>query len=683
MESLALETPKTGRSRFSKALPVPPPGLDERPKTATKQLPGLPASPFPPRKDSVSTRTVGSSGISIKAKPLDSPLPALPPTKMEFPQVPGPSRSIVRKPLAPPASTKPMQPQPTQQADMSSAPKDKKMKRVSSISSLLSAYSFTSTESAQRSSQDSDATKDSEPSYSPEREAIHESRLGGAKDFTVLSMGNPYADEMAQMNKAIPDEPLPPPPPMKDPARPSTPRERSPSKDEAVLSSPLPGAGSPPRKEIWRRRASSKSDRSIAVTGLKLAVSHGSTAASSSHAASAEPLPPRNASLPGRNIRPAPAAQQDQTDDEMRFLPKLPLKSAKRGESPAIAANHNDEKSAKHKAEMKKMDETTKSPGAKPFASSSLSSPEHPPHESAATGVISRRPVGAPANKLATTTSDLQKKPSTPELSIVPSDRGRGQHPSVSLPRTPRPTRSSPGLRSSHSQNVPEPDAKVMAQPSQPAAAPAVRVHRPQEDMSGQTGAKSNHQNLHPHQQEEKPELLDLVTELNHPSPTFKDSSATREQRKKNEAPPRMVSKTTHSVPLSDVNETAENNYPESPSVDLDAPLSAELEAALLRFPRKQNMLEMTPATDGSWPTAPLSDKHFSCYTKHSQFVNARNAFYVIACQTCGVGPDDKMQRKVCGWCNLRVCHKCHEAIAANGRDLKKALAVIKGKGKE
>lgn len=256
-----LQPPKTGRSRFSKALPAPPPGLDDGSSSAPQ---GLPPFPFPPRKESVTTAT--STSRSVKTERFDSPLPALPP-KADVSQIQSPKNMIPRRPVG------------------QAAPKSNKMKRVSSISSLLSAYSNGSSDSVHRSSQETVLTKDSDPSHSRERGEVED-----AKDLTRILMAyssNPYGDESPSSKDDELHFPMPPSTPsLNVTTQPGTPRSMRPleiPQTAAVsTSSPISLSNDSPKQEIWRRRAGSKSDVGIAVPELKLAVSHGSTAATAS-----------------------------------------------------------------------------------------------------------------------------------------------------------------------------------------------------------------------------------------------------------------------------------------------------------------------------------------------------------------------------------------------------------------
>ncbi len=256
-----LQAPRTGRSRFSKALPAPPPGLDDNPASIPR---GLPSFPFPPRKDSVTTAS--SDVRSMKTEGFDFPLPP-PPAKADASQIQSPKNVIQRRPVGLPAQ------------------KSKKMKRVSSISSLLSAYSNGSTDSVHRSSQDTMLTKDSEPSRPQGRE--EREGMASPKDLAQILISyssNPYEDDSPSSRDEEARKPSPPSmSSLEIQPQPSIPQSTQPLETSQVgpvsTSSPVLLTNGSPKAEIWRRRAGSKSDVGKAVVGLKLAVSHGSTAA--------------------------------------------------------------------------------------------------------------------------------------------------------------------------------------------------------------------------------------------------------------------------------------------------------------------------------------------------------------------------------------------------------------------
>jgi hypothetical protein len=143
MGATALQSPKSGRSRFSKALPAPPSfsnflerKLNPQPQPQPPSLPKLPPQlpplslgyssasthsqsprttpstgkllpaidagpPLPPPKELVREAIVPAA-MAATSRPLDSPLPALP-QRLEPKPEPKPPKAIVRRPVAAPA----------------------------------------------------------------------------------------------------------------------------------------------------------------------------------------------------------------------------------------------------------------------------------------------------------------------------------------------------------------------------------------------------------------------------------------------------------------------------------------------------------------------------------------------------------------------------------------------------
>ncbi|KAI1762520.1 hypothetical protein GGR53DRAFT_417387 [Hypoxylon sp. FL1150] len=669
MDRPTLQAPSSGRSRFSKALPAPPPALeDDRPKTATRDLPSLPYSPFPPRKESISIKS--SVTADILSDLNTSPLPALPPDNImeTAPPLQPQARSIRRKPVGLPAN-----PTPT------AAAKSKKMKRVSSISSLLSAYSNTSSDSVQRSSQGSSFTKDSEPSNSPEREGINDVQQALTKTLPVLP-SNPYEDELFLMTDTKIAADLPPPPPLKDANRPSTPRGARPldplrtgigAQDGGVPAADSPTLSSPQRREIWRRRASSsKSDGGFLIPELKLAVSHGSTASTaqpansattanstttansdllpppaqinSSNSTTTSPLPPRSGSLPGRNIRPN---RQVEPEGEMRKISSKLKELTGRGENAPEGDTHDDSSGTgpappiKDRSSAEGSSTTSKtstdtvvfspaSTSASASASASAPAPataptlpalsfDSPPKDSGEKS-ISRRPVGAPGSAQ----PDAQRQGSSSDVRRAPA---------LGLPRGPRPSQSTSSLRSPSAPFTVQDTVRPRVSPSMAPPRPAMPTVTLPTD---------------PNEPVKKPELYNLVTALNQPPRTSPDSAAPR-------APPqRKVSRDIDATNLSDIGEATEQMTPEQ---------AQQINAALSRFPRDALQSTSSPAADSVWQAAPLSSKHYTCYARHFRWVPVKNTNYPLSCQTCGV--QDTNARKTCSFCSLRICFKCHERL--------------------
>ena len=284
MDISSLQVPRAGRSRFSKALPTPP-DLDQESdgedQATLRSLPDAPPAPPPPMKKSV--LATSPSTTSLRSKAYDSPLPLLP-IMAEPPRPRAQAGPIARKPVAQ---------LPTPPASVGPKPKTKAAKRQSSISSLLSAYSRSSSDWAQRSSHGSDYTKESEPSYSPEREGVESLPPVPSKNSLEATL-DITSDKASEITSYTIIDHFPPPPPSKNPSRPQTPpgtgtvRPSGGPKDgeggSASLSPPTSLRGGSPQagREIWRRRASSKSDASLVIAELKLPSSNGSTASTAS-----------------------------------------------------------------------------------------------------------------------------------------------------------------------------------------------------------------------------------------------------------------------------------------------------------------------------------------------------------------------------------------------------------------
>ncbi|KAI0180941.1 hypothetical protein GGR52DRAFT_522276 [Hypoxylon sp. FL1284] len=652
MDGSTLQAPRTGRSRFSKALPAPPPALeDNRQQTATSNLSSAPYSLFPPGDESVSTRT--NISPSMKSSSATSPLPALPSSgnSMESTSSQTRTRSIPRKPVGLPANPTP-----------AAAAKAKKLKRVSSISSILSAYSNTSSDSVQRSSQGSSFTKDSEPSNSPQQEGMSDAQQSIIKSLPVLP-SNPYEDELfLRTDEKVKDD-LPPPLPIKDVTRPTTPQSVRPlnpalasqggAHDGGDSAADSPTLVSPQRREIWRRRASSKSDR-ILVPELKLAGSHGSTAAtaqptdnnnntttnpeslplppppqpvSNSNSATTSPLPPRNGSLPGRNIRPNRQAEPQGESNMRKFTSKLKEITGRGEEEKEKDADGRKDKSDelsppppmkdRPSAETSTIASKTSAetvvftPADAPGPASSAGAPEKESAEKS----ISRRPVGAPGSAQ----PDVQ--------SGKPSGMRK---PSMGLPRFPRPSQSNNSLRTPSAPYTVQETVKPKAPPivTPPVVMPTISLSTDSDEPT------------------KKPELFNLVTALNEPR-VSPDSTTQRS------APARKVSKDIDATALSDIGESTEH---------MTAEQTQQVNEALSRFPRQAlQAAQAAPPADSVWQAAPVSSKHYNCFARHVRWVPVKNMNYPLNCQACGV--QDTSARKTCSFCSLRICFKCHERL--------------------
>lgn len=670
-----LEPPRTGgRSRFSKALPVPPPlqkdaavSVVSSPPSRTtttaatptsttspafkipRKLPGLPnmatTMALPPRKDSVGARFV--------PKPMDSPLPALP-GKVSSPQelqkkMPPLPRKAVGSPPPAAASTKSPPSVPTQLEPEAVDPV--KLKRKSSISSLLSAYSHSSSDSVHdmyMSSQRSSDTKGSEASLSPDRGREQQGDFSSAyKAFTR----NPYEEPSAREKEMMMNEPLPPPPPPTKEANGSAPRTGLPATPRSNRQAPTPAAAPaqvlkdsdtfssvtrttpspPPRREIWRRRASSKSDRSIAVSGLKLAVSHGSTAATAmttsqqgapeessqnlaQHPAILNPtlsannapqLPTQpNSGLPGRNVRPQAQSQQQQAtsatefgnfenDDEMKRLQELKNRAFGQQETTS---------------NPQPMD----SPTLKPIPAGSSPTTLGGPESSRSTDDSQTAP-SPPGKSLRR--REVGRKPSLQNMNVRGNELGAAQ-------QHLREARSAIDLRATRDKQA------EAGMENFPALEPP---HFPGQYYGGAPSPRS-------------PRNRGL-------------SNASNASGRRMPAPHLMVSS-----PGMPPVQRPRVDYKDMEYIEMTPQQEQDLADAIKKaFSRAKDWSKMTPNEHGVWPCRELTADHLTCGTNHKYWLNSANVNCPIACMLCHEG--GKESRRVCRSCGIRVCTGCSELL--------------------
>lgn len=663
--SSTLQAPKMpGKSRFSKALPVPPSlpplSLDDLPdfgrfessplpppppkegpspsRSEQKELPrapipqsetGPPPPPPPPPKKQEWAST--SSRETAMASTITSPVfpPRLPPKS----PAPGllPSVSVPRRrPVAAPSVATPSASTPTS-IPMPTSP-GRTPSPAASISSLLSAYSNHTAESTPRSS-DSCSVK------SP-----------------TIKESSQQQQQQQQQKRQQEADLAPPPPPLKDASHlqiktqtaqpaPST-HTASPLKDSASPSS------SPSRQDkLWRRR-SLKTDKHIAMPELNLVASNGPTVNPVLHHGAptsdppTQPLPPppppqfqpaqdphsrsTNGGLPGRNIRPVidstePALPQIQVNmgQEASRL-KQKLRSKKDQQSPQAVVDHQTMSPAKSLASISPLSVQHRLP-----------TPDYGVHDV-------RSPqldvVVSPISPALTPESpgEQQKLPPPPPIphrSLGPPEHGL-RHAKSSPNLAPKPSNSAlngrlPGL------------------PTSPA--PGRR------DPAG---------------------FPDL-----YPPPPPSASIYQREPRSRPQTP-------TWSKPISDtgsevtVKATAASPRPEwldYPIREHDPNAADETEnpgAAL--FPRNW----YTPlGPDDVLDARPLQHKHFRCITNHRIMTAGKQKNNPIACRTCG-HKDRNAECYICSSCHLNVCSGCTGLLRRAKGDLNAVLQAIEDKNK-
>lgn len=77
-------------------------------------------------------------------------------------------------------------------------------------------------------------------------------------------------------------------------------------------------------------------------------------------------------------------------------------------------------------------------------------------------------------------------------------------------------------------------------------------------------------------------------------------------------------------------------------------------------------------------PGPTIDVRHYDCYQKHRFMRPSRNDKCPLGCMVCDKRDTEK--RWSCTWCCLRICTKCMEILAANGKDLKICVDKV-GKG--
>ncbi|KAK3322544.1 hypothetical protein B0H66DRAFT_554627 [Apodospora peruviana] len=349
LETTTLQTPKSGRSRFSKALPAPPSFTDRaasmmathtqthtytHTQAGTPQSylpssppPGLPAlkqlppidfgAPLPPPKTLEREAPAGEIAMAT-VKVLDSPLPPLPPKAAPTPPMTVPRRRPVAAPVPAPIPSPVSVPIPTQTPvpvpvpvptpaptlAPSPAPATAPAlispnplpSPVNSLSSLLSAYNDHNSDSTPRSStnsaNDTPNTKLSCSTDSPYQDGpgSGSTKSRDATDSPTLpSDQNVQGREPDGLQKPrAEDDGLPPPPPSKDPQLGLHRPQTPPKAGESQGVSPLTEI--PQQEELWRRR-SVRSEKNLPAPDLKLVSSHGSTAASGQTTNSSQAAP--------------------------------------------------------------------------------------------------------------------------------------------------------------------------------------------------------------------------------------------------------------------------------------------------------------------------------------------------------------------------------------------------------
>ncbi|KAF4339249.1 hypothetical protein FBEOM_6841 [Fusarium beomiforme] len=337
----SLEPPKTGSSRWSKALPDVPGPDDpsfyddyyEEPSPRlppTKELP-----PPPPRSTSIAN-----------AKPLPPSLPPLHLLAADSPPSGPPKMAIPRRPIGKlPANPPPLPQKEPQQPTSSQIPPSPS----ESLSSILSAYSHSSGESLVRAPYEAtNSARQSEAISSPSHPAPPANIKADTFNSPSAQQLQHHRQQRLQQDvvqKLPVNDTRPPPLPSKDtkyhlPATPAPVRKPVPENNLSELNS-VSSPSSQQQPQLWRRR-SSRLERSLELPDLKLVSSHGSTAATQPVVAlpqDQQQLPsngPKISAIPnwqtGSAIPTAPAGQEFQTlpaPEQVSGIPAMGANSSK------------------------------------------------------------------------------------------------------------------------------------------------------------------------------------------------------------------------------------------------------------------------------------------------------------------------------------------------------------------
>ncbi|KAF7535777.1 hypothetical protein G7Z17_g13148 [Cylindrodendrum hubeiense] len=699
----SLQPPKTGASRWSKALPEVP-GIDfddiydeyeddpspvSSPVSAqNKNLPRLPIAPPPPRSTSMAN-----------VKLLPSSLPPLHLLNTSFGPLSGPPKmAIPRRPVGQQPSRLPQQ-----QQQLPAQPQSP----TQSISSILSAYSQSSGESLVRTS---DATTNSTRQPEANPSPSHQAPPASTKPETLISpssaelnttrlpptqhhYGAPKPNLTFESNRPAP------PPPTKDskyglPASPAVNRNPAPAIE----------ASSPPRPQIWRRR-SNKTDRSLELPDLKLVISHGSTAAT--HPV-AQPVdrPVTQPHLPQGAVEvPTFTYQQPQSNHQPQVVPSqvvpsrvVPSQAAQHAPAPGpeqtAETEHQTMGSGSSKLNRLKDKLHTLHRRGKSSSDTTSESTLRPGAQRPPTPEYQKQDVKTPIidafiSPLSPASSPEPLAEVSPELpkelpKIPPQEPARVLSPiSPSAESKPVARKALPSLTQHLNETKPLPEPKEAPEPPAP-----TQVNNEAKPLP-------------------KPKL-EVVTEAASPVTGSLPPISTEEVRFPTSAGDSPASRMHHSAEVptrfpprgSSVRSNAPKPSEQSrlPAAELDPRFApAEPQGFLYKgrdgtlYPEMKVTREPDPQatyfptqTYGVGPEGevfkamPLKESHFTCYQTHRTMNRRSNRNYPLTCQTCE--KPDAEDRWTCTFCHLRICESCFTTLNGQQRDLRHLVEDLRQK---
>ncbi|UKZ54895.1 hypothetical protein TrVGV298_008709 [Trichoderma virens] len=652
-----LSVPKSGASRFSKALPgvpgfedyddedsesntvnssinhnrknsefsLPGENLVARITAADEEPPASSAASRAPDQDAADDAAAKSRHYANTSSQISIAAPSLSPSSsvsgsLQSPPLSGRSMmSIPRKPIA-----NLQLPAPTTQFLAQPSP-------TFSLSSILLAYM----EDGDESQQSSAGEKGQEVAASGSENPVAAPASAPTANVTGGSGSLPARPNAGIGHSQRPADRNLPPPPSKD-EKPTPPRPDSPE-----LTSP-----SSPRPEIWKRRPH-MSQASRELPGLKLDYSHGSTAdtqlppdaagpettsepASDTAKAAAQRAPPRP---------PATQAMGSETSKLRQIKDRL---GSQRSESvsstSSTKAGFPSVPAAKRPPTPEYQKEEVKEPVVEPFISpvSPASSPEAP---RGASPDFSKGLPPQPSGDQTAAASAL-KPVSRKALPTSPSQDFTAVKNSFRPPSDANSTgASSQGAVST----IPPKDDAVSAPVVAPAASP------PKDDASARSLVSGGTTAVQPQPQPQPAVIRANVTQT--VKPQLSEPQAT--------ADPRLLQSETQGLLYRGRDGTL---YAEMKSDGEPHPKAAYFPTQ--KYPNLPR--------DGIVKARPLSDTHFNCFQQHRTMARRSNRNCPLTCQTCDRA--DAEDRWVCAFCHLRICEACNRKLGSYQRDLRRLV---------
>ncbi|KAL4725954.1 hypothetical protein ACLX1H_006629 [Fusarium chlamydosporum] len=644
----SLQPPKTGTSRWSKALPdVPGPDdpsfYDDYYEDASPRLPPAKELPPPPPRST----SIGN------AKPLPPSLTPLHLLSANSPPSAPPKMAIPRRPIGNlPANPPPPPQKHLQQPSPSQAPPSPS----DSLSSILSAYSRSSGESLVRSPYEANSSGlQGEANISPSRQVPPANTRTGTLETAPTQQQHFQQQQQYDAPNLPPKDYRRPPPLAKDtkyhlPATPAPIRKPVPEKRSPELNSSSSPSQSQAQQQpqLWRRR-SSKAERSLELPDLKLVSSHGSTAATQTSV-----VPPPQAqkqhSPDGLKIAIAPnrqaggthsAAPADQDTRQMSNSERSPDTPTMGGSSSKL--NRLKDKLHFHRR-GKSSSDTTKSPPAQRPGTHRPPTPEYQ-KEDIKTPIVDS--IVSPLSPASSPEPVAQVSPELPEDIPQISPQQQTQEPlrntgsitrkAIPAPKLPSPVEDKPFSGSPNSKNE---SPLVGSLPSSLT------------DSRGSGGSSSS----------------DTAVNQVQPPAEVPSKFPPRDSSVRSNAPPRQLS-AEHDPRLVQSDAQGPLYRGRDGTLYPEMKIMQDYDPQVAYFPRQSE----NPIGEGTiFRAPPLKKSHFSCYHGHKTMNRRTNKYYPLTCQTCE--KPDVEDRWTCSFCHLRICEPCVKKLNNSGNDLRRMV---------